>query len=40
MGGLAFPRENGEFEDEYKVKVPSEDEVRIVGNRLRNCIRN
>ncbi|CAK84435.1 unnamed protein product (macronuclear) [Paramecium tetraurelia] len=35
--GQATPLENSEFDDEYTLKVPSEDEVRIVAIRLRNC---
>lgn len=35
--GNATPVEGSEFEDEYTVKVPSEEEVRIVGIRMRNC---
>lgn len=30
-------KENSEFDDEYQVQVPSEEEVRILGHRLRNC---
>lgn len=30
-------RENAEFDDEYNLAVPSEEEVRILGHRLRNC---
>ena len=35
--GQATPIENSEFDDEYTVKVPTEDEIRIVAIRLRNC---
>lgn len=35
--GNATPVEGSEFEDEYTLKVPTEDEVRIVGIRMRNC---
>jgi hypothetical protein len=35
--GNATPVQDSEFEDEYTVKVPTEEEVRIVGIRMRNC---
>lgn len=33
----ASPKKDALFDDEYVLRVPSEEEVRIVGIRLRNC---
>jgi hypothetical protein len=35
--GVYKPKADSEFDDEYELKVPKENEIKILANRNREC---